>query len=268
MKWDPRDRFWAWALLAPSRQAIPCAKCESLVAAPHGEVQLWADGEQKPEKVELVVLRLLGARGRAELATRDPADRLSELTAVTWTVNPPRFGASRGALRISDYLDAALAAFDFLADRYPAAPIWAYGKSIGATAAMYVAAHRPLSALIVKNIIDVPAVTRHRLRRWLPDAVAARIAANVPTHLHARVHAAAASAPALFVVSDHDELAIPELQLAVHQAYCGIADVLRVAGGHDERTLRTYDEPRYRMAVRALLERTRRPCAPAAAARP
>src|SRR5207245_6213309 len=95
------DRFWAWALLAPSRHPIACAKREIIVPAPHGGVQLW--GEAAPgngEAPDLVILRLLGARGRAELATRDPGDRLPDIASVTWTLNPPRFGASGGALSI------------------------------------------------------------------------------------------------------------------------------------------------------------------------
>ncbi len=93
-------------------------------------------GQDAGDTPDFVVLRFLGARGRAELATTDPANRLPERRAITWTLNPPSFGRTRGPLTIDNYLIAATKAFDFLAEKYPDAPIWLYGKSIGASCAL------------------------------------------------------------------------------------------------------------------------------------
>ncbi len=228
-------------------------------------MQLWGEASHAASNTEepgpdLVVLRLLGARGRAELATQDPANRLSGLRSITWTVNPPRFGQSSGPLSVEHYLEGVLAAFDFLCARHPNARIWVYGKSIGATGAMFLAAHRVPSALIVKNIIDVPAVMRARLDRWLPAWVAARVSASVPEGLNPSGRAPAARSPALFVVSDEDELAPPHLQEIVFRAYGGSAHLLRVRGQHDERTLCADDEPRYAAALNRLWESAKPPC--------
>jgi hypothetical protein len=254
-----RDRFWAHVLLSPSRREIPCQKREARVPTKAGLVQLWGEASHPGDSTpELVVLRLLGARGRAELAKQDPANRLDGVRSITWTLNPPRFGTSSGPLTVDHYLASALAAFDFLCAQHPDVRIWIYGKSIGATAAMYVAAKRRPSALMVKNIIDVPAVMQARTSRWLPGALAARIRASVPEQLDARRTAGMALSPALFVVSDEDELAPPRQQEAVLSAYAGSAQLLRVRGQHDEPALQADDEPRYRSALLALWDSAKR----------
>ena len=260
---DWRNRFWARALLSPSRREIACQKHEARVLTAAGVVQLWSEASHAGELApELVVLRLLGARGRAELATQDPANRLASVRSATWTLNPPRFGKSSGPLRVDHYLAGALAAFDFLSSEHPNARIWIYGKCIGATAAMHVAAQRKPAALLVKNIIDVPAVMRARTNRWLAGSMAARVSASVPDELDARRSAALAVSPALFVVSDDDDLAPPQLQEAVLRAYAGSAHLLRVRGQHDERALSAEDEPRYAAALHRLWESARLPCVP------
>lgn len=234
------ERLWARAVLSPTSHDIPCHKTEARVPLGVGWVQLWVEGTGE----ELVVLRLLGARGRAELATQDPADRLSGVPSTVWALNPPGFGASSGPISIRHYLTAALAAHDFLATRYPNARLWVYGKSIGATAAIYVAAHRPVSALILKNTIDVPAIARRRLTRW--------IAATVPAELHPAIWAPAGRCPALFVISSDDQIARPGSQLRIADLYGAPHTILRVRGGHDDRTLHADDEVRYTEAVTAL----------------
>ncbi len=79
------------ALLRPSQVPISCAKEEVLVQGRHGRIQLWKEYSGEPGKridAGLYILRFLGSRGRAELATLDPADRLLIAGCEVWTVNP------------------------------------------------------------------------------------------------------------------------------------------------------------------------------------
>lgn len=243
-------RLWAHVLLSPSSHPIACGKQELRLPSGTGVTQLWGEwscggqsGREGPPA--LVVLRLLGARGRAELATGDPANRLSGVRSVTWTLNPPGFGGSDGQVTIADYLGGALEACDFLAARFPDARLWVYGKSIGATAAIFLAAHRSLSALVLKNVIDVRAITRRRLGRWVPRAIANAVSANVPAELHPASWGAQCRCPALFVISSSDQLSWPDSQEAVVAQYGGTASALRVHGVHDELALTDEDESRY-----------------------
>src|SRR5258708_40164653 len=97
-------------MLSPSTKEIVSQKSAVHVPTRAGVVQLWGEASHAASNTEepgpdLVVVRLLGARGRAELATQDPANRLSGLRSITWTVNPPRFGQSSGPLSVEHYLE-------------------------------------------------------------------------------------------------------------------------------------------------------------------
>jgi dienelactone hydrolase len=249
------ERVWARRVLLPTSRAIPCSKTEARVPHGSGCVQLWGQSRDGSADLEanpaLVVLRLLGARGRAELATEDPANRLSGVPYVVWTINPPGFGGSSGPSSIQDYMSAVRAARDFLAARYPNARLWIYGKSIGATAAMYLAAHSVLSGLILKNIIDVPTIASRRIAGWLPPAQK-WLSATIPTELNPAHWAPAVRYPTLFVISADDQIAPADTQERIAGLYGGPRGVLRVQGGHDEPTLRAEDEIRYAESVTTL----------------
>jgi len=244
-------------MLSPTARPIPCRKLEVSVPNGAGFVQLWGEysdksGSAAQTSPDLVVLRLLGARGRAELATQDPANRLPWIRSATWTLNPPRFGKSSGPLTIGRYLQSVLAAYDFVSARYPAARMWVYGKSIGATAAIYLAAHRAPSGLIFKNAIDVPTVTRDKVARWLPARLANWASALVPVELCPACWAVAAKSPALFVISNADQLSPLSSQENIIRRYGGSAYVLKVQGKHDQAALAAVDEPPYAAALKTL----------------
>jgi hypothetical protein len=173
-------RLWPRFLFSPTTGELKCTKEEVRVSAPHGSVQLWAEPRRTDARPQLAVLRLLGARGRAELATLDPARYLPAVSSITWTLNPPSFGESRGPLTLNNYCAAVLAAYDSMAREHAGARLWIYGKSIGGTAALYLASQRPAQAVIAKNPINLPALTQRRLSRWLPGALAAAVVASVP----------------------------------------------------------------------------------------
>jgi pimeloyl-ACP methyl ester carboxylesterase len=238
-----------------------CKKIEVRVPHDLGSTQLWAEqagppGELSESAPDLVVLRFLGARGRAELATTDPANRLPDLRSITWTFNPPRFGGSGGPLSIENYLRSALDAYDFIAGRYAGVPVWVYGKSIGATCAIHIAGRRRPAALIAKNVIDVQAAVAHRVGSWMPRGLTRWISGQAPTDLDPAASAQSAKSPALFVISRDDRLSSPDTQEAVVQRYGGSAEVLKVNGGHDQPALEPQDESRYASAVQELRARS------------
>ena len=252
-----RQRLWSRVLLAPSSRRLPCEKQEVQVPYRHGAVQLWhersPDGESTHvDPPELLILRLLGRRGRAELATQDPSNRLKGVRSITWTLNPPGFGGSSGPITVAAYVGSVVAAYDFLAARFAGVPIWVYGKSIGGTAAMYLAAHRPVSALVAKNLIDVPATVHRRIRPWVPRAIGDVIESSIPAEFRPRLWSHRSSCPALFVISTADRLSWPHMQDAVVASYAGVATVLQVAGTHDDQALVPEDEARYASAINSL----------------
>lgn len=240
------NRLWGWLLFAPTRQPLPCDKRRLEVPVGGASVELWLDSfgsERSSRRPNLVVLRLLGARGRGELATRDPARLLPDVASVVATVNPPGFGGSPGPCGLLQYFAAIGAAYDALAKQHPDSKIWVHGKSIGGLGALYLAGTRAPAAIVVRNVVDPCGIARHfvgRVGRALPDA------------LDAMLWASACRCPALFVISRDDRLARPRLQRQVVGAYGGDVEYLDVGGAHDERTLAPVDESSYTESLRRL----------------
>jgi hypothetical protein len=241
------DRAWGWALFSPSCKPIVCTKERVELEIEGGSVELWGEKwgtVQNPGYPELVVLRLLGARGRAELATRDPARFIPSVTSIVTTVNQGGFGAARGTCTLLRYFLSIGAAFDRVAADFPHAKIWVHGKSIGGLGALYLAATRSPHAIVVRNVVDVAGIATER--------AGGAIAQIIPAALDARRWAAQGRCPALFVVSSGDRLARSACQRKVIQAFGGRKEMLQVGGAHDDRELRPADVPRYAEALSAL----------------
>jgi hypothetical protein len=235
------DRLWGGLLFSANREAIPCAKRRLEIAVGNASVDLWLEECPKDAPPKLVVLRLLGARGRAEHATLDPARFLPSIACVVATKNSPGFGATRGSCTLSRYFAGLGAAYDAVVARYPSAAIWVHGKSIGGLGTLYLAATRSPRAIIVRNVVDISGIAAAR---------AGRIARTfIPDALDARRWAALAHCPALFVVSIDDRLAEPAIQQKIVDVYGGPARLLKVSGSHDNRELTPVDVPRYAEAV-------------------
>jgi pimeloyl-ACP methyl ester carboxylesterase len=243
--------------LRPSHHYIPCSKEEHLVDVPWGKVQLWREYSRGPNArsttADLVFLRFLGSRGRAEMATLDPADRLAGGTAEVWTVNPPGFGGTSGPPDLEHYADCALAAAEYVCKRAAGRPIWICGKSIGTAAALLVAANADVAGLILRNAMPL----RELLRRhyvWRTAGVSRFIVARaIPSRLDSLSNARRSRAPALFLVSREDRVVPPPIQHEVIAAYGGAKRAIEVAGGHDERAFHPADEREYRKQITELI---------------
>jgi pimeloyl-ACP methyl ester carboxylesterase len=241
-----RDRLWGRVLFEPTQQAIACDKQRLEVAVGGTSVEVWLDSfglNRSSQTPDLVVLRLPGARGRGELATRDPARFLPDIASTVATVNPPGFGGSPGPCGLSQYFAGIGAAYDALTTQYPGAKIWIHGKSIGGLGALYLAATRTPAVIVVRNVVDPRGIARHFV---------GPLGRAIPAVLDARLWARPGRCPALFVVSRDDKLARPRLQLKVMAAYDGPAECLEVGGAHDDRVLAVGDEERYAEALQRL----------------
>jgi uncharacterized protein len=242
--------------LRPSHQYIPCSKEEHLVDVPWGKVQLWREYSGAPTAAaEVLFLRFLGSRGRAEMATLDPADRLPGTPAEVWTVNAPAFGGTSGPPDLEHYADCALAAVEYLRERSEGRMLWICGKSIGTTAALLAASQAAVSGVILRNAVPL----RELLERhyaWRTGGVSRfLVAPAIPRRLDSLSNARQARAPALFLVSRADSVVPPPFQHELIAAYGGPKTVLEVAGGHDDRALRADDEAAYRRTLQEMMRR-------------
>jgi uncharacterized protein len=242
--------------LRPSHHYIPCSKEEHLVDVPWGKVQLWREYNEAASRhspAQLFFLRFLGSRGRAEMATLDPADRVPGTPAEVWTVNAPGFGRTSGPPDLEHYADCAIAAVDYLSKRAEGRPLWVCGKSIGTTAALLAAASSDVAGLILRNAMPLRELLRGHYTWRTAGLSRFLVAPAIPPRLDSLSNAVRARAPALFLVSKEDRVVPPVFQHELIASYAGRAIVLEIAGGHDERVLQPADEEAYRRILGELL---------------
>jgi dienelactone hydrolase len=108
----------------------------------------------------------------------------------------------------------------------------AVGYSFGATAALYIAAHRPVAGAILQ---DAPALRQMIIGEhgwWNLWLLAGPLALKVPAALDSVANAKAAQVPAIFLVDELDTAVPPKYQKLVIQAYAGKKQVISVPDGY------------------------------------
>ena len=149
-----------------------------------------------------------------------------------WGMNYPGFGGSTGPARLAKIGPAALAAFDALRRDAADRPIVAYGASIGATAALHVAAQRPIAGLILHNPVPLRDVILRQFGWWNLWLLAGPVALQIPQDLDSVANAGASRAPAIFLLAEKDEIVAPRFHQLVVQAYAGEKRVIELRGAH------------------------------------
>jgi pimeloyl-ACP methyl ester carboxylesterase len=149
-----------------------------------------------------------------------------------WGMNYPGFGGSTGPARLSRIGPAALAAFDELQRQADDRPILPFGTSIGATAALHVAAQRPTAGLILHNPPPLREMVLRRFGWWNLWLLAGPIALQIPRELDSIENAKAIHAPAIFVLAEKDEVVPPRYHNLVLNAYAGEKRVIALHGAY------------------------------------
>jgi uncharacterized protein len=176
------------------------------------------------------VLTFVGNAARAELTAPFFARDWGSRPVEVWSVNYPGYGASGGSARLDAIAPAALAAHDALREVANGKPIILQARSIGTTAALHVAANRPVTAVILHN---PPALRQLILRRygwWNLWVFAGPIAWTTPSSLDSVANAKRVTVPAAFILAGADEVVPPENQQLVANAYAGPKRIIRLDG--------------------------------------
>lgn len=149
-----------------------------------------------------------------------------------WGVNYPGFGGSTGAARLSRIGPAALAAFDELEKRAGDRPIIPFGTSIGATAALHIATHRPVIGLILQNPPPLREMILRRFGWWNLWLLAGPVALQIPKNLDSIENAKAIGAPGIFLLAENDEVVPPPYHRRVVEAYADEKRVIRLQNAY------------------------------------
>jgi hypothetical protein len=174
------------------------------------------------------VLEFIGNASRAEYMAAAAAEEWGDRPVEVWAVNYPGYGGSPGRARLSTIPPAALAAYDALRASAGDRPIFVSGQSLGTTAALHVAAHRPVAGAVLWSPPPLRNMILTRFGWWNLWLVAGPVALGVPSQLDSVRNAHQVGAPAVFVVTGRDTVVPLAYQKKVADAYRGEKKYVRL----------------------------------------
>ncbi|PYL06692.1 MAG: hypothetical protein DME33_12855, partial [Verrucomicrobia bacterium] len=147
-------------------------------------------------------------------------------------------------------------AFDELKRHAADRPIVSFGASIGATAALHVAAQRPVAGLILHNPVPLREMILRRFGWWNLWLLAGPIAWQIPRELDSIANARASRAPAIFMLAQRDEIVPPRYHKLVVDAYAGEKRVIALRGAFHNDPIEGAALADFHQALDWLLPRT------------
>ena len=223
-------------ILFPSSNPIdPKGAVRKTIPFENGELELWTARSRLAQKnghPETYVLRFYGNADRAERWLALEAEMWNERAVEVWGMNYPGFGGSTGPAQLKRIAPAALAAFDALRNGAGNSPIIIFAASIGTTPALYIAAQRPVTGLVLQNPPALRQIILYQHGWWNLWLLAGPVAAQVPRDLDSISNAKAVHAPAIFLLAEKDEVVAPRFQQLVVNAYAGEKRIIHLRGAH------------------------------------
>jgi pimeloyl-ACP methyl ester carboxylesterase len=223
-------------ILFPTTAAIDAGRAvRKMLPFQNGELEVWTAVSQLAKQkggADVYVLRFYGNADRAEYWVAEEAEAWNDRAVEIWGMNYPGFGGSTGPARLSRIGPAAVTAFDELKRHAAERPTVLFGASLGATAALYVAAHRPVAGLILHN---PPALRQMILRQfgwWNLWLLAGPLSLQIPRDLDSVANGKAVHAPAIFLLAEKDEIVAPRYHQLVVGGYAGEKRVITLPGAY------------------------------------
>src|SRR6266480_3890468 len=225
-------------ILFPTRAPIDSGGAvRKTIPFENGQLEVWtaqSNLARSKGRADIYVLRFYGNADRAERWPVAEVEMWNDRAVEIWGMNYPGFGGSTGPVRLARIGPAAVAAFDVLRRDAADAPIIAYGASIGATAALHVAASRPaqLAGLILHNPPPLREMILRQFGWWNLWLLAAPVALQIPRDLDCIANARASRTPAIFLLAEKDEIVAPRFHRLVVQAYAGEKRIIELRGAY------------------------------------
>jgi len=225
-------------ILFPTRAPIDAGGAlRTTVPFENGGLEIWTAQSRRAQqqgRADVLLLRFYGNADRADRWVAAEAEMWSNRAVEIWGMNYPGFGGSTGPARLARIGPAAVATFDELRHHAAGAPVVAYGASIGATAALHVAASRPaeIAGLILHNPPPLREMILRQFGWWNLWLLAGPVALQMPQDLDSIANARASRAPAIFLLAERDEIVAPRFHRLVVQAYAGEKRVIELRGAY------------------------------------
>ena len=219
-------------ILHPSTQPIRGVAQKMDIPGPAGSLEIWKIRTRaaRIHPPQAFVLTFIGNASRAEFEAPYVAEQWGDRAVEVWGVNYPGFGGSAGKAKLASIAPAAIAAFDALKQQAGGRPIFVAGRSIGTTAALYVAAHRPVDGVIMHSPPPLRKLIMGHFGWWNLWLAAVPVSLGVPADLDSIQNAKHLSAPGVFIITEGDSLVPPKYQQMVIDAYAGPKQIVRMPG--------------------------------------
>jgi pimeloyl-ACP methyl ester carboxylesterase len=220
-------------ILYPSTAALHVSGTErtTTTLAEGGTLEIWrarSRGAERAGRPKAFVLVFIGNAARAELTAGFFAQDWGDRPVEVWAVNYPGYGGSTGPARLASIPPAALAAYDALRTHAGDAPILVEARSIGTTAALHVAANRPVAGCLLHNPPPLRRLILNRFGWWNLWLLGGPVAMRVPAELDSERNAANVRVPAVFLIAGADAVVPESYQERVVRAYAGESRVVRL----------------------------------------
>ena len=204
----------------------------------NGELEVWTARSAMArlrEQPDIYVLRFYGNADRADRWVALEAEMWNNRAVEVWGMNYPGFGGSTGPARLAKLGPAALTTFDELQKTAGDRPIVVFGASLGTTTALHIAAHRKVAGLILHNPVAMRQIILRQFGWWNLWLFAGPMAQKIPRELDSIANARATHVPAIFLLSEKDEVIAPRFQRLVVEAYAGEKRIIPLSGaGHND----------------------------------
>ncbi|HEV3409669.1 MAG TPA: alpha/beta fold hydrolase [Chthoniobacterales bacterium] len=221
-------------VLFPSTYGIaPGTAVRKAIAFEGGELEVWtaqSTAARERGQPDMYLLRFYGNADRAERWVAEEADMFGDRAIEVWGMNYPGYGGSTGPARLARIGPAAATAFDELKRQARERPVFVFGASLGGTAALHLAATRPIAGLILHNPPALRQMILGQFGWWNLWLLAGPLSRKVPAELDSIANANASRAPAVFLLAEHDEVVAPRFQRLVAEAYAGEKRVIHLRG--------------------------------------
>jgi pimeloyl-ACP methyl ester carboxylesterase len=223
-------------ILFPTTNRLdPRGAVRKIIPFESDELEVWTAKSRRAQqggRADIFILRFYGNADRADRWVASEAEMWNDRAVEIWGMNYPGFGGSTGPARLSRIGPAALAAFDELKHYADDRPIVPFGASIGATAALHVAAQRPIAGLILHNPPPLREMILRQFGWWNLWLLAGPVALQIPRDLDSIENARAIRAPAIFLLAEKDEVVAPRFHRLVVDAYAGEKRVILLRGAY------------------------------------
>ena len=196
-------------------------------------VEIWIVPPPDGAPPDAYVLRFYGNAARAEWHVAEEASHFARMTF--WGVNYRGFGGSAGSATLRGVAESATVAYDALAREAKGRPIYAFGTSMGTTAALHLAAERDVAGLLLVNPPPLERLVIEEHGWWNLWLFAGPVALGIPRSLDSEANARRSRVPAVFVTSEADGVVPFGYQGRVVAAYAGDKEVVSIPGaGHND----------------------------------